>query len=75
MIPESIYRKFCKWSPSHAKMIMKWRPWGSTSIAIWLTNGQKYKVKFCGGNSFIMQMLTDEDIEKKGKEVKQHESN
>lgn len=65
MAHKEIYEKFCKWSPVHANMIRIWKPWGSTSICVWLNNGMKYKVKHHGGNVFTMQSLSDEDIRKK----------
>ena len=40
-----IYKDFCNWSPEHAAMVVDYRPWGSTSIVVWLNNGQAYKCK------------------------------
>ena len=60
-----IYTKFCKWSPHHAKMVKDYRPWGSTSIVIWLDNGQAYKVKYIYDDKFVMQPLTLDDINRK----------
>ena len=37
-----IYKDFCNWSPEHAAMVVDYRPWGSTSIVVWLNNGQAY---------------------------------
>lgn len=60
-----IYNEFCRWSPEHAKMVTDYRPWGSTSIVIWLSNGMAYKVKRCAANKFIMQKVSEDDIKKK----------
>lgn len=57
--------EFCKWSPQHADMIVKYRPWGSTSFCIWLKNGMTFKVKYIGDGKFVMQSVSQVDIEKK----------
>ena len=62
---KEIYEEFCKWSPKHAEMIIECRPWGNNSIAIWLSNGMTYKVKYYGSNKFIMQSLSKDDINAK----------
>lgn len=60
-----IYKEFCEWSPAHAKMIVDYRPWGSTSIVVWLNNGQAYKCKRHAADRFTMQLVSEEDINKK----------
>ena len=60
-----IYEEFCEWSPEHAAMVIDYRPWGGHSIVIWLRNGTIYKVKRHGPDRFIMQAVTQEDINKK----------
>lgn len=60
-----IYKEFCEWSPAHAKMVVDYRPWGSTSIVVWLNNGQAYKCKRYAKNKFIMQAVSEDDINKK----------
>lgn len=60
-----IYSDFCKWSPEHAKMVEDYKPWGTNSIAVWLKNGQVYKVKRHAPGRFTMQSLSKEDIAKK----------
>lgn len=60
-----IYKEFCEWSPTHAKMVVDYRPWGSTSIVVWLNNGQAYKCKRYAKNKFIMQTVSEDDINKK----------
>lgn len=65
MTHEQIYEAFCNWSPEHAKMITDWKPWGSTSIVIWLNNTHAYKCKYHGPDKFIMQMVSKEDIKRK----------
>lgn len=72
---EEIYEKFCFWSPQHAKMVKDYAPWGSTSIVIWLNNGQAYKVKYIEGDKFIMQPVLKADIEKKFAKENEHEHN
>lgn len=62
---DEIYKEFCEWSPWHAKMIEDYRPWGSTSIVIWLSNGHAYKVKRCAPGRFIMQYVSKDDIDAK----------
>ena len=60
-----IYKEFCEWSPEHAKMVKDYRPWGSTSIVVWLNNGHAYKVKRHAPGRFTMQMVSEEDIKRK----------
>jgi hypothetical protein len=60
-----LYKEFCEWSPAHAELVKDYRPWGSTSIVVWLRDGSAYKVKRHGPGRFIMQMVSDDDINKK----------
>ena len=60
-----IYRDFCNWSPEHAAMVVDYRPWGHTSILVWLNNGQAYKCKRHAAGRFTMQLVSEEDIKKK----------
>lgn len=60
-----IYEEFCIWSPMHAEMVVRWKPWGSTSIVVWLRNGQAYKCKRHAVGKFTIQMVSEEDIERK----------
>ena len=60
-----IYRDFCNWSPEYAAMVIDYRPWGSTSICVWLNNGQAYKCKRHATDRFTMQMVSQDDINKK----------
>jgi len=69
MTHEELYKKFCNGSPGHANRVTEYRPWGKTSIVVWLTNGMAYKVKYIDDSHFIMQMLTEEDIKKKYGEI------
>ena len=62
---KAIYEKFCKWSPEHAASVKDYKPWGRTSIVVWLNNGMMYKIKYISDNKFIMQVVTKEDIDKK----------
>lgn len=62
---EDIYKEFCEWSPAHAKMVIDYRPWGRTSIVIWLNNGQAYKCKRCYPGYFVMQTVSKDDINRK----------
>lgn len=73
MTHKQIYNEFCNWSPNHGKQVVQWKPWGRTSIVVWLSNGQAYKVKRYEATKFVMQMVSKEDIEKKG--VKRDEDN
>lgn len=60
-----IYKEFCEWSPKHAAMVTDYRPWGSTSIVVWLNNGYAYKVKRHAADRFTMQTVSEEDIKRK----------
>lgn len=60
-----IYKEFCEWNPELANKVVDYRPWGSTSIVIWLNNNMAYKVKRHDVNKFTMQVLSEEDIKKK----------
>lgn len=60
-----LYKKFCAWSPEHAKMVKDYRPWGTNSIVVWLSNGMSYKVKYIEEGKFIMQTVSEEDVKRK----------
>lgn len=60
-----IYVEFCEWSPEHGAMVIDYKPWGSTSIVVWLDNGHTYKVKRHAPGRFTMQAVSDADIKKK----------
>ena len=60
-----IYKDFCNWSPKHAAMVVDYKPWGSSSIVVWLNNGQAYKCKRHAEDRFTMQMVSEDDIKKK----------
>ena len=60
-----IYRDFCNWSPEYAAMVNDYRPWGRNSILVWLNNGQAYKCKRHAADRFTMQLVSEEDINKK----------
>ena len=62
---DDIYNEFCKWDPECATNIVIYKPWGSTSIVVWLDNGQAYKIKYQAPDRFNVQMLSKEDIDKK----------
>lgn len=64
-IHEEILDEFKEWSPEHADMVTDYKPWGSSSIIIWLNNGLAYKVKRFAPGKFIMQLISEEDIAKK----------
>lgn len=60
-----LYNEFREWSPELAKLVVDYRPWGNTSIVIWLSNGMAYKVKRYAPDKFIMQSVSEEDINRK----------
>ena len=60
-----IYTEFCNWNPELGARIIDYKPWGSTSIVVWLDNGLTYKVKYCGPDRFVMQIVSQDDINKK----------
>lgn len=60
-----IYVEFCNWYPEIGAQTIDYKPWGSTSIVIWLDNGMKYKVKRHASDRFTMQTVSDDDINKK----------
>lgn len=62
---EKIFQEFSQWSPSHARMVTLYHHWGKDSIVIYLGCGLKYKVKRYGKDNFVMQVVSDEDIERK----------
>ena len=63
---EEIYKEFCAWSPEYAARVIKWEPWGSVSIIIWLNNGMIYKAKrYYNDCKFTMQIVSEEDIKRK----------
>lgn len=65
MTHEDIFNEFCNWSPNHAAMVTEYRPWGSTSILVRLNNDTAYKVKRYDANKFIMQPVSEDDIQRK----------
>ena len=70
MTYKEVYEEFCKWSPEHSKMAIDYRPWGTNSIVVWFKDGYAYKVKYHAPNRFIMQMVSDEDINRKFNSIK-----
>ncbi len=65
MSHKEIFEKFCEWSPAYAKMVTDYKPWGSSSIVVWLSIGMAFKVKLHDNGKFIMQTVSEEDIKKK----------
>lgn len=65
MTHNDIFEEFCKWSPEHASMVTEYKPWGGTSILIRLTNGTAYKVKRYDAVRFVMQPVSEDDINRK----------
>ena len=64
-IHEEIFEEFCEWLPEYVPNIKEYKPWGSTSIVVWLKDGLIYKVKRFAPKKFIMQMVSKEDVERK----------
>lgn len=62
---DEILKRFYDWNPEVASKIINHKPWGSTSIVIWLNNGLSYKVKLHDSGNFTMQVVSKEDINKK----------
>ena len=60
-----IFNEFCIWSPTLAPKVVAYRPWGSTSIVVWLNNGFIYKIKRYGPDKFVMQAVSKDDVNKK----------
>ena len=60
-----IYEEFCKWSPTRAAMVLDYRPWGTNSIIVWLSNGMMYKVKRYDDGKFVMQSVLEDDVKRK----------
>lgn len=60
-----LFKEFCAWNPMLAPKVVDYRPWGSMSIVVWLNNGFAYKVKRYGPDRFVMQMVSQDDINKK----------
>ena len=65
MTCHEIFKAFSEWNPEIANRVTQYKIWGSTSIVIWLRNGLKYKVKYYPDGKFVMQPLSEEDIERK----------
>jgi len=60
-----IYTEFCNLNPDIGAMIIDYRPWGSTSIVIWLENGMAYKIKRHAPGRFIIQPVSEDDLNRK----------
>lgn len=65
MAHEDIFKEFCEWSPWHAVLVVEYKPWGSASILIRLSSGAAYKAKRYGEKKFILQPVTEDDINRK----------
>lgn len=59
------FKEFCAWNPIYANLAVDYKPWGTTSILVIFKNGMYYKVKRHGFNNFVMQPVSEEDINKK----------
>lgn len=62
---DEIYKDFCNWSPEHAAMVTDYKPWGNSSILVYLNSGHAYKCKRHAADRFTMQVVSEEDIKKK----------
>lgn len=63
---DEIYRDFCNWSPKKfTNMIVNYKPWGHSSICVWLSNGHAYKCKRHSVDRFSVQCVSEDDIKKK----------
>lgn len=67
MIFGELCQEFREWSPTHAKMVVEYKPWGSNSILVRLSSGLAYKAKRIGPNEFVMQSVSEDDIKMKFK--------
>lgn len=64
-----LFVAFCNHEPELGLRVTDYRLWGKASIVVWLDNGQAYKVKMLDPDRFIVQRVSQEDIERKfGKE-------
>ena len=62
---EELFVAFCKYDPKTGSRVIDYHPWGRMSIVIWLNNFQAYKVKLLEPDKFVVQHVSQTDIEKK----------
>lgn len=60
-----LFKCLCDYMPEFTHKIIDYRPWGNLSIIVWLKDGTKYKCKYRSANNFVIQQLSDEDVNKK----------
>lgn len=60
-----IYSDFCNWNPDYARRVIDYRPWGRSSIVVWLDNGCAYKCKCHAADWFTVQAVSNDDIRRK----------
>lgn len=60
-----IFEEFCANNREFASNIIFYRPWGSTSIVVWTRDGHIFKVKRTAPNLFVMQRMSEEDVNKR----------
>lgn len=66
---EEIYKEFCEWNPELACKATEYKPWGSTSIMVRFKGNNAcnyaYKIKRYAEGAFVMQMVSEDDINRK----------
>lgn len=62
---EELFAAFCKYDPETGSQVIDYQPWGRMSIVIWLDDLQAYKVKLLEPDKFVVQHVSQADIEKK----------
>lgn len=60
-----IFKEFCNWNPIYGNMAKDYKPWGVNSILVEFKNGMHFKVKRHGFNNFVVQSVSEDDINKK----------
>ena len=60
-----IFEMFRTHNREFASNIIFYRQWGSTSIVAWLRDGRIFKIKCTEPNLFVVQRMSEEDVNKR----------
>lgn len=60
-----LYSAFRNHDPDLGPRVIDYRPWGKMSIVVWIDSGQAYKVKMVELDRFIVQKVSEADVQKR----------
>lgn len=65
MTYDELFKEFVDNHPEFKSRTIDYKPWGKTSIVIWCSDGHAYKCKYHGPDRFIIQEVSEDDINRK----------